>query len=515
MVAIKVTYGASVHKFNVAVDSTWATFEHNLRTLFKIPDNYKVIASYTDEDNDVITLSSDIELCEVLDHHSNDNNTPVRLVLNAIPTANNSNNKEIQETFEKMTIADDEKCCDIETETETENEICEKSSDEKCCNNKSSDEKCCEDEEEQSSSDPEVYYFVRSKRGPRFGSAKFDSFENSSGRCPLRRAEFLPPPHHRQPHHRQPHGGSFGPFGPFGPFNHHGGPPHNRGPSPRGFHGHLPSHPPPEYAPPEYELHRKHHGEFEEFGPHGGEFIGPFGHGPFGHDSFGHGRFHGGHGRFHGHGPRCNREKECCKEGKENHKDDKECNKGEKCEKDTIDPCVERDPPVHRPPGSHRPLIHPGSHRPHHSLPAFPDSYPHGCTHMRGHHHGHHPGFRGRGHGHGFRHHHHHRPRHNNGGPHCHRHHKPLTPEELAEKVALLNSMNFPSDKNAHYEELLKKFHGRIGRVVEILLCERKHKDDEDHKEPGDDDSDDDSNNDDPNNEFEEIKESETSPFLV
>ncbi|CAG8484992.1 4488_t:CDS:2 [Diversispora eburnea] len=340
MVAIKVTYGASVHKFNVAVDSTWATFEHNLRTLFKIPDNYKVIASYTDEDNDVITLSSDIELCEVLDHHSNDNNTPVRLVLNAIPTANNSNNKEIQETFEKMTIADDEKCCDIETETETENEICEKSSDEKCCNNKSSDEKCCEDEEEQSSSDPEVYYFVRSKRGPRFGSAKFDS--------------------------------------------------------PRGFHGHLPSHPPPEYAPPEYELHRKHHGEFEEFGPHG----------------------------------------ECCKEGKENHKDDKECNKGEKCEKDTIDPCVERDPPVHRPPGSHRP---------HHSLPAFPDSYPHGCTHMRGHHHGHHPGFRGRGHGH-----------------------------VLAEKVALLNSMNFPSDKNAHYEELLKKFHGRI-----------------------------------------EIKESETSPFLV
>ncbi|CAG8507783.1 15067_t:CDS:2 [Acaulospora morrowiae] len=85
---------------------------------------------------------------------------------------------------------------------------------------------------------------------------------------------------------------------------------------------------------------------------------------------------------------------------------------------------------------------------------------------------------------------HHHVPRHRMPRgprfPHHHHHRKPLTPEELAEKVALLNSMGFPAEKNSHYEELLKKFNGRIGRVIEILLRERKKE--EDDKNKGNDD---------------------------
>ncbi|CAG8544191.1 1387_t:CDS:2 [Acaulospora morrowiae] len=64
-----------------------------------------------------------------------------------------------------------------------------------------------------------------------------------------------------------------------------------------------------------------------------------------------------------------------------------------------------------------------------------------------------------------------------------HHHHGPLTPEELDEKIRLLNSMGFSPEYNAHYEELLKKSGGRIGYVVETLLCERKHEDEGKDKE--------------------------------
>ncbi|CAG8539713.1 11567_t:CDS:2, partial [Acaulospora morrowiae] len=52
-----------------------------------------------------------------------------------------------------------------------------------------------------------------------------------------------------------------------------------------------------------------------------------------------------------------------------------------------------------------------------------------------------------------------------NARPHLHRHvpgHRIRQAPQLAEKIALLNSMGFPSENNAHYEELLKKFNGRI-----------------------------------------------------
>ncbi|CAG8664747.1 11137_t:CDS:1 [Acaulospora morrowiae] len=66
MANVKVTYGQISRRFKVSSTTTWLDFESQLRSLFKIPMSTPITVSYNDEDGDVITLSSDLELSEVL-----------------------------------------------------------------------------------------------------------------------------------------------------------------------------------------------------------------------------------------------------------------------------------------------------------------------------------------------------------------------------------------------------------------------------------------------------------------
>jgi len=341
MVTIKVAYNDESRRFNVSNSSTWSELESQLRTLFKIPDTQRVIASSIDEDGDDITLSSDLELQEVIYQYSA--GIPIRLVLTSFPadveeTATAMGRLEIKDTSYDSARVRFARSEPESTETETETEREGKYND--------FDYVSTEEEAGQNSSDPEIYVIVAnsrcSKRRPKFGHAKFESSEGFSG-CPFMRGKF---------HSRRN-----------GPFHEvHEGPRHSKESDPHGHH------------------------KCNRYGSGSPGHV----HGPGHGHGYGRGQFHGhgyGRGQFHGH--------------------------------------------------------------------------PHGHTH--GHPHGH-------GHGHKY-------GRHR----HC-----PLTPEELAEKVELLNSMGFPPENNAHYEELLKRFKGRIGRVVEFLLCERKRKDEGKDKESGD-----------------------------
>lgn len=68
MPSIKVIYRETARRLFVTNDVTWSTLESRLRELFSIPDGSSIALSYTDEDDDVVTLSTDIELDEVMNH---------------------------------------------------------------------------------------------------------------------------------------------------------------------------------------------------------------------------------------------------------------------------------------------------------------------------------------------------------------------------------------------------------------------------------------------------------------
>ncbi|CAB4377298.1 unnamed protein product [Rhizophagus irregularis] len=65
MVNIKVIHKKAVRRFTLPSNATWIELEAKLRTLFNIPALSPFTLSYTDEDNDVITLSTDLELQEI------------------------------------------------------------------------------------------------------------------------------------------------------------------------------------------------------------------------------------------------------------------------------------------------------------------------------------------------------------------------------------------------------------------------------------------------------------------
>jgi len=79
MPIIKATYQSTMRRFSIAETATWAELESNLRTLFSLPPTLSFSLSYTDEDGDVITLSTDLEVQDILsNHHSN---TPLKFII--------------------------------------------------------------------------------------------------------------------------------------------------------------------------------------------------------------------------------------------------------------------------------------------------------------------------------------------------------------------------------------------------------------------------------------------------
>ncbi|CAG8475335.1 4641_t:CDS:1 [Ambispora leptoticha] len=74
---IKVKYQSTVRRLTIPNDETnsWTDFETQLRTLFSIPETNPISVSYTDDDGDVITLSSDLELHEVISNNTSPSKT--------------------------------------------------------------------------------------------------------------------------------------------------------------------------------------------------------------------------------------------------------------------------------------------------------------------------------------------------------------------------------------------------------------------------------------------------------
>src|SRR5215213_3676207 len=89
MANIKVTYGSIVRRLTISSTTTWSELENQLHNLFNIPQEIPIAVTYIDEDGDVITLSSDIELQEALSNNAN----TIKFVLTT-SDVNNLNDRE-------------------------------------------------------------------------------------------------------------------------------------------------------------------------------------------------------------------------------------------------------------------------------------------------------------------------------------------------------------------------------------------------------------------------------------
>ncbi|CAG8835338.1 2125_t:CDS:2, partial [Gigaspora margarita] len=116
MATVNVKYENTVRSIKLPQNSTWLELESNFRDLFQIPNSTFITASYIDEDGDIITISSDIELWEFFSQYSV-NNT-IKLTL----TTTNSLSVPIIETttaLEQLNINDETK-----TTSEIDNSTC-------------------------------------------------------------------------------------------------------------------------------------------------------------------------------------------------------------------------------------------------------------------------------------------------------------------------------------------------------------------------------------------------------
>ncbi|RIA82877.1 hypothetical protein C1645_743464 [Glomus cerebriforme] len=110
MASIKVTYGKTSRKFTIASNTTWSEFESQLHDLFNIPNETSISISYVDEDGDVITLSTDSELQQIL---SDQESFGANVKFNVYTSENSDNNSWVLENAEEKddsvtTLSDDE-----------------------------------------------------------------------------------------------------------------------------------------------------------------------------------------------------------------------------------------------------------------------------------------------------------------------------------------------------------------------------------------------------------------------
>lgn len=107
MANIKVTYGSISRRLTISSTTTWSEIETQFRNLFNIPKEFQIVVSYTDEEGDVITLSSDLELQEVL---SNNSNNTIKFILTTSIINNLNDDNNVLDDREKSTdtIIDEE-----------------------------------------------------------------------------------------------------------------------------------------------------------------------------------------------------------------------------------------------------------------------------------------------------------------------------------------------------------------------------------------------------------------------
>ncbi|CAG8645410.1 10306_t:CDS:2 [Paraglomus brasilianum] len=103
MPTIKVTHNDEIRQFAVSSHSTWTELSSTLRAIFVIPPPAEITLSYTDEDDDEVILSTDLELRELLNQHvpeggpmkftlrtAEENEEDGVVILNSIRDRNNS-----------------------------------------------------------------------------------------------------------------------------------------------------------------------------------------------------------------------------------------------------------------------------------------------------------------------------------------------------------------------------------------------------------------------------------------
>src|ERR1044072_7888258 len=120
MATIKVTYGQTSRKFTIASNTTWKEFESQLHNIFNIPNETAISISYIDEDGDIITLSTDSELQQILsDQESFGANVKFNVYTSENPD-NNNNDWVLEDAKAKEesvdTLDDDEKASNKDEE---------------------------------------------------------------------------------------------------------------------------------------------------------------------------------------------------------------------------------------------------------------------------------------------------------------------------------------------------------------------------------------------------------------
>ncbi|CAG8466973.1 1033_t:CDS:2 [Ambispora gerdemannii] len=150
---IKVKYQSTVRRLTIpnATTNSWIDFETQLRTLFSIPETNPISVSYTDEDGDVITLSSDLELYEVI---SNNNKSPFKTLSFVLSTVNDSDHSTKNPENDSWVLEGNvspyiiDKKVDVEEKQETEATVTGESEDSDKLTNNNDDSKESSDDEE-------------------------------------------------------------------------------------------------------------------------------------------------------------------------------------------------------------------------------------------------------------------------------------------------------------------------------------------------------------------------------
>ncbi|CAG8451340.1 7687_t:CDS:1 [Acaulospora colombiana] len=109
MATVKAMYESAIRRFTISSDITWSNLVSQLRDLFQIPNTALINVSYTDEEGDVISVSSDLELQEILSLHSA--GKIVRLVITTDSSRNNvlgEIGKATKEVLEQLSIEENE-----------------------------------------------------------------------------------------------------------------------------------------------------------------------------------------------------------------------------------------------------------------------------------------------------------------------------------------------------------------------------------------------------------------------
>ncbi|KAG9297690.1 hypothetical protein G9A89_011205 [Geosiphon pyriformis] len=66
MASIKISHKSTIRRFTVPKSITWPEFEQQVHIIFSLPSSSSILVSYKDEDGDEITVSSDLELNDII-----------------------------------------------------------------------------------------------------------------------------------------------------------------------------------------------------------------------------------------------------------------------------------------------------------------------------------------------------------------------------------------------------------------------------------------------------------------